>query len=335
MTITAGVTLQPVYPSAEFGDMVERIESLGYDQFWLTDSSLHSKYAYMYLAIAALRSQRMTLGTAVTNPVTRHPALGAVAAATLAEMSGGRAIHGIGAGDRPLLALGLQPARLALLEDAIEGCRRLWSGESVSWKARGFELDDAHLRHDVPVEIPIYVSASGPKTLELAGRVADGVVLLAGLHPDGIRYALEHIDRGVAAAGRSARPKISVFAYGAIDEDEEVALESGRTIAAWFPQTAPVYCELAGLSPELITQVQESYRGGEFQEAASAARLLPDDFVRRMSLAGGRDAAMEHIATLDGLGVDAMTVFPIGGDTVSRMATIEAFADCMREYGSR
>ncbi|SHK03545.1 methylenetetrahydromethanopterin reductase [Pseudonocardia thermophila] len=327
------VCLQPVYPPDQFVSMVRHVEDLGLGDLWLTDSSLHSRYCYSYLTLAAVNTSRVRLGTAVTNPVTRHPAMAAVGAATLDEISGGRAVFGIGAGDRPLDALGLKPARLGLLEDAILAARRLWSGEHVDMQARGFTLADAHLRFPARPDIPVYISASGPMTLELAGRIADGVILLAGLHPDGLSYALEHIDRGVDQAGRGARPKITVFAYGAIDEDEEVALAAGRTIAAWFPMTAPVYCELAGLSPELVAQVRAAYSGGEFQEAAAAAELLPDDFVRRMSLSGNRAATREHIRTLDKLGIDSMAVFPLGGDATSRVATITAFAECLREEG--
>jgi len=328
-----GVALQPVYEPDQFVTMVRHVERAGMRNLWLTDSSLHSRYAYSYLTLAAVHTERIGLGTAVTNPVTRHPALGAVGISTIDEISRGRAIYGIGAGDRPLDALGLRPAKLALLEDSIEAARRLWRGEHVTMRARGFELNDAHLRFTSRPGIPVYISASGPKTLELAGRVADGVVLLAGLHPDGIEFALSHIDRGVAMAGREKRPEITVFAYGAIDEDEDVALAAGRTIAAWFPMTAPMYCELAGLSPELVARVREQYSGGEFQEAAKAAELLPEDFVRRMSLSGNKDAAREHIRTLTKLGVDSMTVFPLGGDATSRMATVSAFADCLREEG--
>jgi 5,10-methylenetetrahydromethanopterin reductase len=325
-----GVAIQPVYPPDQFVSMVQHVEQAGIADLWLTDSSLHSRYCYSYLTLAAVNTSRMRLGTAVTNPVTRHPAMAAVGISTIDEISGGRAVYGIGAGDRPLDALGLKPAKLALLEDSITATRRLWSGEHVDMQARGFTLDDAHLRFPARPDIPIYVSASGPKTLELAGRVADGVVLLAGLHPDGLTYALEHIDRGVDMAGRSSRPAITVFAYGAIDEDEDVALAAGRTIAAWFPMTAPVYCELAGLSPELVAQVRAQYAGGEFQEAAKAAELLPDDFVRRMSLSGNRAATREHIRALDKLGIDSMAVFPLGGDAESRLATVTAFAECLR-----
>jgi 5,10-methylenetetrahydromethanopterin reductase len=326
------VALQGVDRPDLFEPMVAEIEGLGYDNFWLTDSSLHSRNCWAYLTLAARGTSRMTIGTAVTNPVTRHPAITAVAAATLAEISGGRAILGIGAGDRPLLSLGFKPARLAALEASISAIRALWTGTRVDVDAPGFELRDAHYRFPPGITIPVYVSATGPRTLELAGRVADGVILLAGLHPDGISFALDHIDRGAEAAGRSERPHVTVFAYGAVDEDEEAAMAAARTIAAWFPQTAPVHCQLAGLPQETIDQVRGSYAGGEFQEAARAAAALPADFVKRMALAGGRAEARQHVRTLAELGVDSVTVFPLGTD---RMATVRAFRECVEAETAR
>jgi 5,10-methylenetetrahydromethanopterin reductase len=269
----------------------------------------------------------LLLGTAVTNPLTRHPAITAVAAATVDELSDGRMILGIGAGDRPLLALGMRPARLASLRAAIGAIRALWSGDHVTVEDAGFELRDAHLRFGARPDIPVYVSASGPKTLELAGEIADGVILLVGLFPDALAWALEHVDRGAARAGRS-RPHVAVFAYGAIDDDEDAALASARSIAAWFPQTAPVICELAGLPPSLIEQVRERYAGGEFQEAEEAARLLPDEFVRAVALAGDARQARERIDAVAGSGADSVHVFPLGG---RRMETVEAFSRCFTQ----
>lgn len=318
----SGVALQGVDAPDVFEGYVEEIESLGFDQFWLTDSSLHSRNPYVYLTLAARRTSKLTLGTAVTNPVTRHPAVTAVAISSVDVVAEGRAILGIGAGDRPLLSLGLKPAPLAQLEDSITAIRALLAGGSVDITGHGFSLVDAHMRLQSRADIPVYISASGPKTLQLAGRIADGVILLGGLHPEGLRWAIEHIDRGVEAAGRSHRPKITVFAYGAVDENEQEAIAAGRTIAAWFPQTAPVYCEMAGLSPELITQIRDSYQGGEFQEAEGAAALLPLDFVQRMSLCGGVAAARAHVRNMYDLGVDAVAVFPLGKD---RMATVRGF----------
>ena len=323
----SGVVLQGAYPPAEFRSMVEAIDGLGYSNLWLTDSSLHARNSYSYLTLAALTSPRLSLGTAVTNPVTRHPAISAVAAATVDEISEGRMILGIGAGDRPLLALGLRPARLASLRAAIDGIRALWAGDDVTMEDAGFALRDAHLRFGARPDIPIYISASGPKTLELAGEIADGVILLVGLFPEALAWAIDHVERGASKAGRP-RPHVAVFAYGAIDDDRSKGLEAARSIAAWFPQTAPVICELAGLAPDLIDDVRERYQGGEFQEAEHAAKLLPDEFVRMVALAGDADDARGRIDAVAAAGADSIHVFPLGHD---RMGTIEAFARCFAD----
>jgi 5,10-methylenetetrahydromethanopterin reductase len=83
----SGVVLQGVDPPGEFCDRVAEIESLGFGYLWLTDSSLHARNCYSYLTLAAARSSRLRLGTAVTNPVTRHPAITAAAAATVDEIA--------------------------------------------------------------------------------------------------------------------------------------------------------------------------------------------------------------------------------------------------------
>ena len=328
--VRSGVALQGAYEPPLFGDMVEEIDALGFDHLWLTDSSLHARNSYACLTLAAMRSSRLTLGTAVTNPLTRHPAITAASTATVDEISGGRMILGIGAGDRPLLALGMKPASVDSLRASIAAIRALWSGAHVDIEDPAFALHDAHLRIPAREDIPVYISASGPRTLELAGEVADGVILLVGLFPEALAWALEHIDRGAAKAGRD-RPDIAVFAYGAIDENEERALGSARSIAAWFPQTAPVICELAGLPAALIEEVRARYAGGEFQEAAAAARLLPDDFVRRVALAGNVDQARGRIEAVLGAGADSVNVFPLGE---GRMETVRAFRACVDEVAA-
>ena len=327
MSLRSGVVLQGAYPPAEFRSMVERIDALGYSNLWLTDSSLHARNSYAFLTLAAMASPRLLLGTAVTNPLTRHPAITAVAAATVDEISGGRMILGIGTGDRPLLALGMRPASLTSVRSAIGAIRALWYGAEVTLEDSAFELHDAHLRFSARADIPVYVSASGPKTLQLAGEIADGVILLVGLFPEALAWALEHVDRGAAKAQRP-RPHVAVFAYGAIDDDQDAALTSARSIAAWFPQTAPVICELGGLSRSAIEQVRERYVGGEFQEADEAARLLPDEFVRKVALAGDLRQGRKQIQTVADAGADSVHVFPLGA---RRIETIEAFSRCFSD----
>jgi len=326
--LRSGVALQPVDDPTTFSAMAREIEDLGFDNLWLTDSSLHARNCYVYLSLAAQCSTRLTLGTAVTNPLTRHPAITASAIATVDELSGGRTVLGLGAGDRPLLALGLKPSPLADLEATIGALRALWSGAAVNLEAGSFSLHDAHLRFPARPDIPVFVSASGPRTLELAGRLADGVILLVGLFPDAIAWALDHLGRGAHQAGGRPRPHVAVFAYGAIDDDRDWATERARSIAAWFPQTAPAICRLAGLGDELAEEVRRTYGGGEFQEAANAAELLPDDFVRKVALAGDRSDARARIESVLDAGADSVHVFPLGE---RRMDTVRAFAECWRE----
>src|SRR6266849_9769419 len=184
----SGVVLQGVDEPSAFCSMVGEI-----DRLWLTDSSLHARNCYSYLTLAAGRTSRLLLGTAVTNPATRHPAITAAAAATVDEISGGRFALGIGTGDRPLLALGRKPSTLASLEAAVDGIRRLWRREQVDLRSGDFEMVGAHLRFPARADIPVFISASGPKTLELAGRIADGVILLVGLFPEALDWAISHV----------------------------------------------------------------------------------------------------------------------------------------------
>jgi 5,10-methylenetetrahydromethanopterin reductase len=320
-----GVVLQGVDPPEEFARNVSLIEELGYDQLWLTDSSLHARYVFAYMTLAAVNSSRFLIGSGVSNPLTRHPAMLAAAIATVDEISGGRAILGIGVGDRPLNALGFKPAPLRQLEASISAIRRLLAGETVS-TADNVRLVDAHLSIPARRELPVYVSASGPRTLELAGRVADGVVLLAGMFDAGIDFALEHIRRGAETAGRPM-PDIAAFLYGSIRDDSQLAIDEARSIAAWFPQTAPVYCELAGMPRDLVEQVRANYVGGEFQEARRAAGLIPDALVARLALAGTPADAADKVAMLRERGIDCINVFPLGKD---RLGTVRAFARAAR-----
>lgn len=325
-TPRSGVVLQPVDAPEEFRRMARRVEEAGYDHLWLTDSSLHARDVYVYLALAVAETGRVRLGTAVTNPLTRHPGVTAVSAATVDELSGGRMVVGIGAGDRPVEAFGLRPAPVARVEAAIGAIRDLLAGKTLDGGSAGVDFRDAHLRVPPRPGVEIFLSASGPRMLDLAGATADGVILLVGLFEEGLRYAIERVEAGARRAGRP-RPHLAVFAYGAVDEDEDRALAAARPIAAWFPQTAPVYAELAGLDPGLAQRVRQHYRGGEFQEAAGAAALLPPEFVRQVALAGGRERTEATLRRVLATGVDSVHVFPLGP---RRMETVAAFAECWR-----
>jgi 5,10-methylenetetrahydromethanopterin reductase len=317
-----GVTLQGVYEPAEWIELVRWIEELGYDNLWITDSSLHAGEVYVYSTLALQASSRLTVGTAVTNPLTRHPAITANAFRSLQQLAPGRVVCGIGVGDRPLGDIGLPMAKLQTLDRTIDSMRRLWRGETVEDLDVGpWRFTSAHLRSAVP-EPPVYISASMPRALELTGRTADGLILLAGLFPEGLAFAREHVARG---RSQSDRPDFdeTLFLYGAVADDEQAALESARTIAAWFPKTAPHYAKLAGMSDELIAAVNDAYSGGEFQHARAAAKLISDELVRKIAFCGTPAQAQEKLDWLREAGVASVSVFPLGDD---RRGTIERFA---------
>ena len=317
-----GVTLQGVDDPGTFGELARWIEGLGYDDLWLTDSSLHAGEVYVYVTLALAATTRLRVGTAVTNPITRHPAITANAVGTLTRLAPGRFVCGIGVGDSPLPEIGLKVAKVDTLLQTVALMRRLWAGETLDGRVSRWTFAGAHL-HDPPGGVQVHFAASGPRTLEAAGEHADGVILLAGLFPEGVAFAREAIERGRA---RSAHTDFTTtaFLYGSIREDEAAALDEARTIAAWFPQVSPAYARLAGMSDELIERVRSSYGGGEFQKATTAASLIDDDIVRKIAFAGTRESTAGKLEWLLDEGFEAVSVFPLGAD---RMATIQSFAE--------
>jgi 5,10-methylenetetrahydromethanopterin reductase len=317
-----GVTLQGVYEPAEWVELVKWVEALGFDNLWITDSSTHAGDCYVYATLALQATSTITIGTAVTNPLTRHPAITANTFRSLSQLAPGRVVCGIGVGDRPLYELGLPMARIATLRDTIDALRQLWRGESVDAEVGPWRLVSSHLPSAIP-EPPVYISASQPRALELTGEVADGLILLAGLFPEGLAYAREYVRAGRERGGRPSFDE-TLFLYGAISDDKEAALDAARTIAAWFPKTAPDYARLAGMSDELIELVNSAYSGGEFQHAKEAARMIPDELVRKIAFCGTPVQAQEKLDWLREAGVDSVSVFPLGQD---RRTTVARFAE--------
>jgi 5,10-methylenetetrahydromethanopterin reductase len=319
-----GVTLQGVIPPAEFAELAKQVEDLGYDNLWITDSSLHAGDVYVYMTVALLATSRIAVGSAVTNPLTRHAGITANAFRSLNQLAPGRVNCGIAVGDRPLLEFEMKMAKLRNLTETIDALRQLWAGEEISGEFGSSRFDGAKLLSPAEGEIPIYIAASGPKTLTTTGRVADGVILLAGLFPEALEFANQRLDEGLAESSRPSFDR-TAFLYGAIDDDRAYAIDVARPIVAWFPQTAPAHARLAGMSDELIEEVVRTYQGGEFQHAGDAAKLISDDFVTKVAFAGTPADVGEKVEWLGTQGLDALTVFPLG-DLETRRRTLERFA---------
>jgi 5,10-methylenetetrahydromethanopterin reductase len=320
-----GLVLQAVDSPAEFRERVRAVEAGGFTHLWLTDSSLHARDCYAYLTLAALESRALRLGTAVTHPYSRHPAANLVAITTLDELSGGRALYGIGAGDRPVTELGLTPAPVGVVREMVDISRRLLSGETVTWEGRASRLDDATLRFARRPDLPIYLAASGPRMLELTGEVADGGLILAGQDEQSLRYVQDHIAHGAQRAGRDpATVELFHMLYGSLNADRQLARDESRTMAAWFAQTAPQYAELAGFDAALVARIRDAYSGSEFHHAQNAAALCPDAMVDQLTFANTPETAVARLEQLIALGARRFNLFPMGQD---RWQTIQLFIE--------
>src|SRR5256712_3820250 len=172
-------------------------EELGFTHIWVGDSHLIWREAYVNVAAVALNTSKVKIGTGVTNPLTRHPSVVASAYATLEEYSPGRMIVGIGLGDSSVETMGMKPAKLSYFEKTMQQMRDLLDGKEVQ-----LETGKIHVLHPCQRKVPIYIAASGPKMLELCGRIADGIIILVGVADDYIAHAKEKIAAGAKASGR-------------------------------------------------------------------------------------------------------------------------------------
>jgi 5,10-methylenetetrahydromethanopterin reductase len=190
-----GIVLLPE-TLAGFGPLCREVEREGFDWLGVADSQSVFRELYVALTVAALNTSRIRLGPLVTNPLTRHPVVTASAVSSVDELSGGRVVLGLGSGDSAISTLGAPPATRAGLEDAVVTLGRLTSGDPVDRDGRRWRVHRSRRR------VPIYLAAEGPRTLELAGRLADGVIVGLGLTPEVIHVSLAAIERGARAAGR-------------------------------------------------------------------------------------------------------------------------------------
>jgi 5,10-methylenetetrahydromethanopterin reductase len=179
-----------------FGELCRDAEGLGFEWVGVADSQSVFHELYVALTLAAAGTTRARVGPLVTNPLTRHLVVTASAMTSIDAVSRGRAVLGIGSGDSAIFTLGAPPATLAGLEEAVLTLGRLTGGDVVKRGDRAWRV------HRTSRRIPIYLAAEGPRTLELAGRVADGVIVGLGLTPDVVSLSLAAVEVGARAAGR-------------------------------------------------------------------------------------------------------------------------------------
>lgn len=259
------------------------MEWIGFDSVWVIDSQLLCREVTITLAAILSRTKHLLAATGVTQPVTRHASVMASAMATLAEMSGNRAVMGIGTGFSSLRTIGLPQARIAEVAGYVETVQRLLRGEAIRFEN---ETDGGLSWLSAPVEVPVVIAATGPRMTRTAARLADGAILHQGLSPDLLGRALGWVEEGARERTIAAPLQVSCWAPYSLGATPSEARDRVRARVAgalinvradWFH----------GTEREAVERLQSSYNVGHHASAApDHAALVPDSLVDRYALAG-------------------------------------------------
>src|SRR5260370_7068321 len=173
MPLTTGLLLLPSHPAARLAEIAQLAERTGYDYLWLAGEGFFRE-VYASLPLCALPTQLIKLGPCVTDPSSRHPALTAMAIATVDELSGQRAVLGLGAGVSGFRELGIAREKPGVgLREAVEVIRKLLAGETVTYPGTVVRADGAHLDFKpVRAETRMYIPSHPPSRLPPAGPAA-------------------------------------------------------------------------------------------------------------------------------------------------------------------
>ncbi|MGB7949376.1 MAG: LLM class flavin-dependent oxidoreductase [Candidatus Binatia bacterium] len=291
----------------EIHQRARRAEELGYNGIFLGESHLSSIDSFQTLATCAMLTQRVSLGIAVTNMVFRHPTVLAGAAASLNEISKGRAILGLGTGDGPVYAQGCKATPLATFETGVKLIRELVQGKRIPVPAGQIGIS-FNLR-----PVPIYVSAEGPMGLRLAGRSADGVILGTGFDLRVLEWARQKIREGTVEAGRN-ESDVALIAAGMLcvrDDGNEARRIVRNRIAnrahhnfRFTLETVPSE-ELDG-----IKKFMAGFDVMQPMEERVEPELVNRYLVQRFSIAGTPKECIQRIEELIDHGVEHLMLTP-------------------------
>lgn len=328
MAVRTGVGMFGEVSLAELAQMAREIEAMGYDNLWFADERLYRE-CYVALTHIAHVTERVGLGTAVTNPYTRHPALTAQAAASVDELSGGRLKVGIGAGGSNHGPLGIKREKpLVALREMTELMRALWRGERVDYHGKVIHFHDGALDFKPARVLPVYIAARGPETLKLAGEIGDGAIIGAFAAEGGIRYAVHQIAEGAVRAGRPSGAVDTVaWIYTCIADDAAAATAAvAKLVVNTIQNSRDILDRIdVQLTPELADLFQRTNWSQAPEVVAEAAKLLPQRILDQFSLAGDLRQVAKKLENILAAGVSEVAVLPFAAPGVSKMDVVRRF----------
>jgi 5,10-methylenetetrahydromethanopterin reductase len=259
------------------------------------------------LTLAAVGTSHLRLGPGVTNPVTRHLAVTASAAATLQAESAVRAMLGFARGDSALSQIGRRRQSVSEFERSLEMLQALLRGEEIELGGVGSAirwLSGAELQ-----KVPVHVAASGPRVIEAAARHAEGVDLTVGAELERLRWGVETA-RSVGLAGLSLGAYVNV----AVAVDRQRARELVRGSVSTFGRFASEGVPVTGLSDVTATGIKRLARGYERDRHGAAdsahAQQLDDEFIDRFAVAGPPEEVSERLTEIGDAGIERLIVVP-------------------------
>lgn len=296
-------------------------EEKGFEAVWQAESRL-VRDAIVPMAAYAAVTEKLKVGSGVINNWTRNIGLLAATFLTLDDLAPGRVICGIGAWWDPLAKnVGIERRKpLAAMRETVELLRRLLNMESVTFhgefhSVEGIELDVIHGRRE-PREVPILIGATGPKMMELAGEISDGVVLNYCVPPEYNDGALEHLEIGAKRAGRTFddldRPQLVVCS---VDPDRELAMDTTRELLTQYLAQQPHIAKASGVSEEVVTEIQSILGWPATHEQIKAAKyLVTDELITHITASGTPEEARAKVQEYIDHGATAPILYPVGGD---------------------
>ena len=288
-----GIEFVPQIPLDELVRLVKIAEDVGFEYAWITDH-YNNKNVYETLALIAANTETIKMGPGVTNPYVRSPAISASAIATIDEISNGRATFGIGPGDKATFdALGIAWEKpVSTIKAAIADINTLLDGGKTE---AGAQLGGAKKVQDA---IPIYMGAQGPKMLETAGEIADGVLINAS-NPKDYEAAMPMIKKGIGDQAKDF--DVAAYTATSIGTDSEAAKNAAKIVVAFIAAgSPPPVIERHGLPEGFNTQMGEFLAQGNFGGAIGA---VTPEALDAFSVCGTPDEFIPKIEALADMGV--------------------------------
>lgn len=337
MTVRFALYLQDKHDIQYELEMAKYAEERGFSEIWQADTRLARDCVVLMSALLA-HTKILRIGSGVLPIWTRNPAVIAATWSTMWELGGkvndgGRVMLGLGAWWEPIASrVGVKRERsLTAMREHIEALRQLFSMEEVTYQGEFVNLDrvrlDVAFGDQSPRDIPLYIGATGPKMLELAGGICDGVVLNYMVSVEYILEAIKIVEKGAKKVGKSLadvdRPELLVCSLS--DSNPDAALLEGKKLAAYYFATEPHIMKASGVDEELLEKVQSIMGWPATEEDyIAASKVIPDEVVRRIMAVGTTKDCQEKVSEYIDAGVTCPILFPMMDDI---RPVVDAFAD--------